>query len=119
MIDYSSELNLELIRKLNEEVIDRGLRIVDYSDISFVLYGDTSGYELFLESEYGVYNKYLPEGAGWIFSKEKEIVIRDFFKLHFTNSNQSKESLEECLEQLSQMRTMKTNGLKVLIKPYM
>lgn len=112
MLDYSSEANPGLARKVNEEAVDRGLRIVDFSDKSFVLYGDTSGYEKFLESQYGAYNKHLPEGAGWLFSKKREVVIRDFFKLHSQTKNPNNESLEVLLEQLSQMRTMKNNGIK-------
>lgn len=62
--EYVPTRNSELANAINKDVGNRRLRIVDYSNKSFVLYGDTSGYEKFLEGQNGVYNKYLPEGPG-------------------------------------------------------
>lgn len=109
--EYVPTRNSELASAINKDVGNRRLRIVDYSNKSFVLYGDTSGYEKFLEGQNGVYNKYLPEGPGWLFSKKREIVIMDFFKLK-NNEDSDKSDLSTLLGQLSQMKTMKNKWMK-------
>jgi hypothetical protein len=72
------------ITKLNgDEVKGRSVvhnkldvRIVKYTDKSFVLYGDTRLYADELRKIKGVFNYYLKEGPGWIFSSKKEVAVR-------------------------------------------
>lgn len=111
IVEYSHTLDNKSKDTISAELDHRKLRIVDYSDKSFVLYGDSSGYEKFLEEQSGVYNKYLPEGPGWLFSKKREIVIMDFFKLK-NNEDSDKSDLSTLLGQLSQMKTMKNKWIK-------
>lgn len=106
-IDKSAPLHpIDLQTTTQKEIFDCRLRIVDYSKRTFILYGDTTGYEKFIEEQYGVFYKQFPEGPGWLLPKDSEAVIRDFFKL--TDNSY----LEELLEQLSNMRTIKNKGIK-------
>jgi hypothetical protein len=52
------------------------IRIVKYTDKSFILYGDTKPYADELRKIKGLFSYYLKEGAGWIFSSKKEVAVR-------------------------------------------
>jgi hypothetical protein len=56
------------------------LRIVEYSDRSIAVYGDTKEYKDKLKELGGKFNSNLREGAGWIFPKMKESAVREFVR---------------------------------------
>jgi hypothetical protein len=56
------------------------LRIVEYSDRSIAVYGDTKEYKDKLKELGGKFNSNLREGAGWIFPKTKESAVREFVR---------------------------------------
>lgn len=53
------------------------IKIEDYSDKSFVVYGDTKIYKEKLKEMGGKYNPNLLVGCGWIFSmkRKKEVLL--------------------------------------------
>ena len=52
------------------------IRIVDYSEKSIAVYGDTKPIKDKLKALGGKFNRYLEEGAGWVFSKKLENKLR-------------------------------------------
>ena len=97
------------------EVLYADITIADYSSKSFALYGDTSKYEEFLRSQYGSYNKHLPEGPGWLFSKKREGAIREFFN-NISRYN-SKVTTEDVCSWISNLRTFKVGDVRYPHKP--
>lgn len=97
------------------EVLYADITIADYSSKSFALYGDTSKYEEFLKSQYGSYNKHLPEGPGWLFSKKREGAIREFFN-NISRYN-SKVTTEDVCSWISNLRTFKVGDVRYPHKP--
>ena len=63
--DFPRELKVE------EEKIDHSINIVDYSEKSFAVIGDTKEYKDDFKKLYGRWNPNLKCGKGWIFSKKK------------------------------------------------
>lgn len=59
--------------------------IVNYSEKAIALTGDTKIIKDQLKNLVGRYNAHLTCGAGWIFSKSKEVVLRKF--LDFPRKN--------------------------------
>jgi hypothetical protein len=54
------------------------ITILDYTEKSFVLRGDTKEYSRFLADSGGKWNPNLKDGAGWIFSMKKKQEIEKF-----------------------------------------
>jgi len=57
------------------------LRVIKYSDKCIVVVGDTKPNKDRLKSLGGSYNQWLKCGAGWVFPKYKEAIIRSAFNL--------------------------------------
>lgn len=55
------------------------MEIVEYSDKSFAVYGDTKPYKDELKELGGRYNANLRDGPGWIFSNTKLSAVEEFF----------------------------------------
>lgn len=97
------------------EVLYADISIADYSSKSFALYGETSRYEEFLISQHGSYNKYLPKGPGWLFSKKREGAIRKFFNNISRHNN--KVTTEDVCSWISNLRTFKVGDIRYPHKP--
>jgi hypothetical protein len=59
-----------------------------------------------LWEQYGIYNKHLPEGDGWVFSKKRECAIREFidkisknYKLNNFNNESNISKVNTCVVQ--------------------
>lgn len=52
------------------------IRLVDYSEKAFAVYGDTKPYAEIFKKKGGYFNAHLRDGAGWVFSKKHENEIR-------------------------------------------
>ena len=57
------------------------LRVIQYSNKCIVVVGDTKANKDRLKSLGGSYNQWLKCGAGWVFPKYKEAIIRSAFDL--------------------------------------
>lgn len=57
------------------------LRVIQYSNKCIVVVGDTKPNKDRLKSLGGSYNQWLKCGAGWVFPKYKEAIIRSAFNL--------------------------------------
>lgn len=57
------------------------LKVIQYSDKCIVVVGDTKPNKDRLKSLGGSYNQWLKCGAGWVFPKYKEAIIRSVFNL--------------------------------------
>ncbi len=57
------------------------LKVIQYSDKCIVVVGDTKSNKDRLKSLGGSYNQWLKCGAGWVFPKYKEAIIRSAFNL--------------------------------------
>jgi len=57
------------------------LKVIQYSDKCIVVVGDTKPNKDRLKSLGGSYNQWLKCGAGWVFPKYKEAIIRSAFNL--------------------------------------
>lgn len=57
-----------------------GVEIQDYSEKSFVVFGNTKSIKETLKSLGGRFNPYLTVGAGWVFSKQKKEAVLSFLK---------------------------------------
>lgn len=97
------------------EVLYADISIADYSSKSFALYGETSRYEEFLISQHGSYNKYLPKGPGWLFSKKREGAIREFFN-NISRHNREVTTEEVC-SWITNLRTFKVGDVRYPHKP--
>ena len=104
-----------VVSKGSSEKLCAGISISDYSSKSFALYGDTLQYEEFLRSQYGSYNKHLPEGPGWLFSKKREGAIREFFNNISRHNN--KVTTEDVCSWISNLRTFKVGDIRYPHKP--
>ena len=80
-----------------------------------MLYGNTAGYEDFLKSQFGSYNKYLPEGPGWLFSKKREIAIRRFFQN--LPKQEPELTVETVCKWIDELRTFRGRGVSSPHKP--
>lgn len=96
---------------LDNELSRRKLRIKKRT-YSFLLYGDTSGYEEFLKEQCGSFNEHLPEGKGWVFPKKKELEIKEFLFALKANTIVDEPSLKSFLDELSKMKTSTYKGVK-------
>lgn len=60
-----------------ETVEAKGIQIIDYSEKSIAIVGDTRAIKDTLKTLGGRFNAHLTCGAGWIFSKTKEATLRE------------------------------------------
>lgn len=75
------------------------LKIVDYTEKSFVVLGDTKPHKTLLKELGGKYNPNLKVGAGWIFSKKKKKDVKKALKqVKIDSMSSSNESSEEKTE---------------------
>jgi hypothetical protein len=56
------------------------IRLVRYTDRSFVVYGDSKFYASKFSDLRGIFSFHWKEGAGWVFSKKKEVQVRTILK---------------------------------------
>lgn len=68
----------------------RTIRIVVYSDKAIAVYGETRQYAEQFKEIGGYFNARLREGAGWIFSKKRELEVRNVLW---------KEKIEGCMQE--------------------
>lgn len=66
------------VQKVMLDILDEPIRIVDYSDKSFAVYGSTREFKTELLRLGGKFVPHLEEGAGWIFSKKHYEKVSDF-----------------------------------------
>jgi hypothetical protein len=57
------------------------IKVIQYSDKCIVVVGDTKANKDKLKSLGGSYNQWLKCGAGWVFPKYKEAIVRSAFNL--------------------------------------
>lgn len=69
------------------------IRIVEYSEKAIAVYGETRQYAEQFKKIGGYFNARLREGAGWIFSKKRELEVRSLLW---------KEKIEGCTEDIIQ-----------------
>jgi hypothetical protein len=94
----------------SHEARERNLRLKKYSHNSFVLYGDTSGYDYFLKKLKGSFYKHMPEGTGWVFPEDKKEQITYFIESLDAIPINKEEYLKVFLKQLSSMSTFVRKG---------
>ena len=66
------------VQKVKLDILDEPMRIVDYSDKSFAVYGSTRELKTELLRLGGKFVPHLEGGAGWIFSKKHYEKVSDF-----------------------------------------
>lgn len=64
----------------NNETKDNGLKIVDYSEKSFAVLGDSKPFKKQMKQLGGAWNRGLTCGAGWIFSNKARERVEEFIK---------------------------------------
>lgn len=62
------------------------IRLVDYSEKAFAVYGDTKPYAEIFKKKGGYFNAHLRDGAGWVFSKKHENEIRELLEVELKDS---------------------------------
>ena len=70
----------------------KDLEIIDYSDRSFAVYGNTKDHKQNLKSLGGKYNSSLKDGPGWIFSKSRLTEVTDYVETGNLNTSDSPRS---------------------------
>ena len=68
------------VQEIELDILEEPMRIVDYSDKSFAVYGSTREFMTELTRLGGQFARHLKDGPGWIFSNKHYEKVSDFVK---------------------------------------
>jgi len=78
------------------------MEIIDYSENSFVVRGDTKTYKDNLKELGGKWNANLRDGAGWVFSNKHKTKVEEFTSKQISDENEKNEEVPLSLWEYSE-----------------